>query len=90
MLPSVDGKLNMSYECSLAAKRANCALGFIKHSIASQLREVVVPLYTELVWTHLEYCVQQLVPQSERDMELLLCPEEGGQDGEWPDLVCSA
>ncbi|PKU43370.1 rna-directed dna polymerase from mobile element jockey-like [Limosa lapponica baueri] len=50
----VDGKLNMSQRCALAAKRANCVLGCIEHSIASQSREVIVPLYTALVWPHLK------------------------------------
>ncbi|GAB0208978.1 hypothetical protein GRJ2_003363500 [Grus japonensis] len=35
----VDGKLNMSQQCALAAKRANCVLSCIYHSTASQLRE---------------------------------------------------
>ena len=34
----VDGKLNVSHQCALAAKRASCVLGCIKHSVASWSR----------------------------------------------------
>ncbi|KAM9602767.1 uncharacterized protein ACIBXB_003571 [Morphnus guianensis] len=69
----VDGKLNMSQQCALAAQRANCVLGCIKYSIASWLREVIVPLCTALVQPHLKYCVQFWVPQYKKDIKLSEC-----------------
>ena len=54
----VDDKFNMSHQCVPAARRANHVLGCMKHSTANQSREVTVPLYTALVWPHLEYSVQ--------------------------------
>ena len=46
-------RLNVSQQCALAAKRANCGLGCIKHSITSQSKEVIILLYSALVQPHL-------------------------------------
>jgi len=57
---SVHGKLNRSQQCALAARSlaASHVLGLIRHNIANEWTEVIVPIYSALVQPHLEYCVQ--------------------------------
>ena len=67
----VDGKLTMSHQCVLTAQKANHILGCMRRSMTSESREVIFPLYSTLVRSHLQYCVQLWGPQPKKDMDLL-------------------
>ncbi|KFQ71014.1 hypothetical protein N335_05178, partial [Phaethon lepturus] len=67
----VDEKLDMSWQCALTAQKANRILGCIRRSMASRLREGILPLYSALVRPHLESCIQLWSPQHRKDMDLL-------------------
>ncbi|XP_055554008.1 uncharacterized protein LOC129734474 [Falco cherrug] len=76
----VDRRLNMNQQRALAAKRANRIVGYVKHSITSRSKEViillysaVILLYSALVRPHLEFCVQFWAPQFKKDVKVLEC-----------------
>jgi len=54
----VDKKLSMTQEYALEAQKANHILGCIKSNMANRLREGILPLYSALVRTILESCIQ--------------------------------
>ncbi|PKU32837.1 hypothetical protein llap_16859 [Limosa lapponica baueri] len=66
----VDEKLNMSWQCTLKAQKANHILGCITRSMVSRSREMILPLCSGLVRPQLEYCHQLWGPQH-KGMDLL-------------------
>ncbi|GAB0204198.1 hypothetical protein GRJ2_002885400 [Grus japonensis] len=54
----VDNELNMSEQCAAVAKQANGMLDCINEGITTREKEVIIPLYSALVRSHVEYCVR--------------------------------
>jgi len=67
----VDEKLDTSHQCALTAQKANCFLGCTERSMASRVREVILPLCSALVRPHLQPCIQLWSPQHRKDMDQL-------------------
>ena len=61
----------MSRRCLTASSKANRMLGYIRKSITSKSKEIILPLYRGLVRPHLEYAVQFWSPFLKKDIELL-------------------
>ena len=76
----MDGKLDMSQQFVLAAQKANYIIGCIKGSMARRSKVVILLLYSVLMRSHLEYCIQMWSPQYRRDMDLLKCVQRTEND----------
>lgn len=68
----------MSQQCALADKRANHSLGCVRPSTAGQLRKGTLLLFSILMRSHFEHCVQVWAPEYKKNINLLEGYEDGG------------
>lgn len=61
---------SMSKKCALV-KKASIVLEYIKKSVASRSREILLPLCSALTRPHLEYSVRFWIFQFQKDREML-------------------
>lgn len=67
----VDEKLNMNQECVLIDQTANSIPSWIKSSVASRPREMILPHCSALVTSHREYLIQLWNARHKRNEGLL-------------------
>jgi hypothetical protein len=67
----VNKNMKTSRQCKGAANKANMMLGFIRRTIISREKCIILNLYKTLVRPHLEYCVQAWSPHLKKDIQVL-------------------
>lgn len=53
-----ESSVKISKQCRAPAEKANTMLGMIRKGIENKTASIVMPLYTAVVWPHLDFCVK--------------------------------
>ncbi len=69
MAVTVNANMEVSEQCRIAASKGNPILGM--RNITYSEKRLTVPLYKEIVISHLEYCMQTCRPYHRKDIDKL-------------------
>ena len=61
--------MNVSEQCGITASKCIQGIGLIERTITYREKQLIVPLYKEIVRPHLEYCIQTWKPYRKKDRD---------------------
>ncbi len=81
---SISSDLKFSQQCKSAAGKANRMLGIINKNFSFKNKDIILPLYINLVRPHLEYAVQFWSPHHTKDSKIKSCLAKSNEDNNIP------
>ena len=63
--------MKVSEQCRIAASKGNQIIWLIRRTITYKEKQLIVPMYKEIVRPHLEYCIQVWRPYCKKDIDKL-------------------
>ena len=67
---TISADMKVSEQCGTAVSKGNPILGFIRRNITYKEKELIKPLYKDIIRPQLEYCVQAWRPYRKKGIRV--------------------